>query len=130
KAISWTDSVYRAIQELHPDKRVIIGETGWATRFNPNKKGPGEQGTLIKGTVGIEAQKQFLLQLHDWVTRHKVTTFLFEAFDEPWKGGGEQSGPEEVEKNWGVFYENRTPKPSFREFVKQLKKHKSNQPIN
>ncbi|RMF56634.1 MAG: hypothetical protein D6748_13055, partial [Calditrichaeota bacterium] len=33
KAISWTDSVYRAIQELHPDKRVIIGETGWATRF-------------------------------------------------------------------------------------------------
>jgi hypothetical protein len=34
-------------------------------------------------------------------------TFVFEAFDEPWKGSPD---PHEPEKHWGLFYENRNPK--------------------
>ena len=56
--------------------------------------------------------------LHDWIVKNRVTTFLFEAFDEPWEGGGDSSDPDEVEKHWGVFYENRQPKPSFNNYLK------------
>jgi exo-beta-1,3-glucanase (GH17 family) len=94
-----------------------LGEIGWATRYDPTKKGDGQQGTLIKGKVGYEAQTQFLKELTAWSEKNKMTTFYFEAFDEPWKGGGEASGPDEVEKHWGLYYENRLPKPSFSSFL-------------
>lgn len=119
KAIFWTDSVYNALKNFHPQKLIVLGETGWATNFNPDKKGPGQQGSLIKGEVSFKAQEKFLSGLYDWVVKNKVPTFLFEVFDEPWKGGGEQTGPNEVEKNWGVFYEDRSPKPSFVAFLKK-----------
>jgi exo-beta-1,3-glucanase (GH17 family) len=117
-AIVWLDTTYHLVKELHPEKQLVLGEIGWATNYNAEKKGDGEQGTLIKGKVGVDAQEQFLIELDEWINKNKVTTFLFEAFDEPWKGGGENSGPNEVEKNWGVFYEDRTPKESFKNFIK------------
>jgi len=119
-AVEWTDSIYHAVQRFHPEKTVVIGETGWATTYNSEKTGPDEQGTLIKGKVSLQAQEEFLIGLHRWVNENRITTFLFEAFDEPWKGGGEESGPDEVEKHWGVFYEDRTPKKSFQNFLKQI----------
>jgi len=39
--------------------------------------------------------------------RDRIPTFYFEAFDENWKGGDH---PDEVEKHWGVFRADRTPK--------------------
>ena len=120
-AIGWLDSTYDDIQSRHPKKNVIVGETGWATQYNPEKTGPGEQGTLVKGEVSVAAQGVFLIQLHHWVETRRITTFLFEAFDEPWKGGGQKSPPNEIEKHWGVFYENRTPKESFVEYLKHVR---------
>jgi len=120
-AISWTDSTYRAIQSTYSDKVIVLGETGWATIYNAEKTGPDEQGTLIKGEVSTRAQGEFLIALNKWVEDNLITMFLFEAFDEPWKGGGEASGPKEVEKHWGVFFEDRTPKPSFERFLKSRK---------
>ncbi len=72
---------------------------------------------LIKGKVGVATQGEFLVKLHDWSTKNQVTTFFFEAFDEPWKGGGDNSGASEIEKNWGLFYEDRSPKKSFQKFI-------------
>ncbi|MBW6513198.1 MAG: glycosyl hydrolase family 17 [Candidatus Syntrophosphaera sp.] len=112
-AIKLLDETFDDVKQLHPRKTLVLGEIGWATNYNPDKKGDGEQGTLIKGEVGIKAQETFLLELDQWVRNNQITTFLFEVFDEPWKGGGEDSGPNEIEKNWGVFYQDRTPKTSF-----------------
>ncbi len=113
-AITWMDTIYfQEIKVMHPEKEIAIGETGWATTYNPAKVGPGEQGTLVKGEVSLRAQELFLIKLNKWINEKQVTTFLFEAFDEPWKGGGENSGPDEIEKHWGVFYKDRTPKESF-----------------
>jgi len=117
-AFKWFDSVYKDIKSKHPGKLIVVGETGWATNYNAAKTGPGEQGSLVKGNVGLVAQEAYLIQHNEWVNKNKVTTFLFEAFDEPWKGGGENSPPEEIEKHWGVFYENRTPKESFQNYLK------------
>jgi exo-beta-1,3-glucanase (GH17 family) len=120
-AISWMDTIYyQEIKPMHPDKEIAIGETGWATNYDPHKLGPGEQGTLIKGEVSVEAQEEYLIKLNDWISEKQVTTFLFEAFDEPWKGGGASTGPNEVEKHWGVYFENRTPKESFKNYLKYI----------
>lgn len=109
-SVEWLDSIYNSVAEKHPDKLQIIGETGWPTNFNKDQIGDGQQGSLIKGQVSTEAQKKFFMVYNEWVESKRITSFLFEAFDEPWKGGGEASGENEVEKHWGIFFENRTPK--------------------
>ena len=116
-AIVWLDQTFREVQGVHPEKLVVLGEIGWATDYDPSKTGDGEQGTLIKTEVGLEAQERFLLALDGWVHNNQIVTFLFEAFDEPWKGGGEYTAAIEIEKNWGVFYVNRTPKMSFTSYL-------------
>jgi exo-beta-1,3-glucanase (GH17 family) len=115
-AIEWLDTTFQEVRDFHPNKQLVLGEIGWATQYNPSKKGDGEQGSLIKGEVGIEAQYRFLIELDKWIKDKKITTFLFEAFDELWKGG-EESELIEIEKNWGVFYTNRQEKESFRDYL-------------
>lgn len=122
-AIDWMDRVYfRQVRASHPDKTVVIGEAGWATSYNPLKTGPGEQASLIKGSADMASQEYYLINLHKWIKKNRVTTFLFEAFDEPWKGGGDDSDPDEVEKHWGVFFEDRTPKISFINYLRNHEK--------
>ena len=43
----------------------------------------------------------------EWADKEKIISYMFEAFDEPWKGG---SKPNEAEKNWGIYKVDRTPK--------------------
>ncbi|MCF8345657.1 MAG: hypothetical protein K9G38_00485 [Bacteroidales bacterium] len=121
-AIPWLEENYQDVKQKHPEKQIVIGEIGWATDYSADKKGDGEQGSLIKGNVSVETQEKFLIKLDEWVNEQKVTTFLFEVFDEPWKGGGDNSGPNEIEKNWGVFYEDRTPKKSLKNYLNYKKK--------
>lgn len=124
-AIEWMDRIYfQEVRAMHPDKVAIIGEAGWATNYNTRKTGPGEQASLIRGNADVAAQEYYLIHLHEWILKTGVPTFLFEAFDEPWKGGGEGSDPEEVEKHWGVFYENRKPKISFINYLRHHEQRK------
>ena len=53
-----------------------------------------------------------------WSEAEHILTFTFSAFDEKWKGG---SDPSEPEKNWGLFFENRTPKQVMRELFGDLR---------
>jgi exo-beta-1,3-glucanase (GH17 family) len=105
---SWLDETMASVQ--HHGKPIVLGEIGWATNFNRDKTGPGEQGTLIKAEVSVEGQSEFLKGLDTWIIHTGTVSFLFEAFDESWKGGDDD--PRNVEKNWGVFDENRHPKTS------------------
>jgi exo-beta-1,3-glucanase (GH17 family) len=124
-SIEWMSNIFfNEIKKYHSDKTIVLGEIGWATNYDSTKTGDGQQGSLIKGEVSYAAQGLFLLELSMWIDKNQVTTFLFEAFDEPWKGGGENSGPNEIEKHWGVFYENRIPKESFQNFLKAYETEK------
>jgi exo-beta-1,3-glucanase (GH17 family) len=116
-AIDWLDETYTEVAKIHPTKLQILGEIGWATSYNAEKQGDGEQGSLIKGEVGVDAQGDFLIALDAWICKTQAVTFLFEVFDEPWKGGGMASGINEIEKNWGVFYTDRSPKKSFVDYL-------------
>ena len=118
-SMEWMSNIFfNEIKKFHSEKMLVLGEIGWATDFDSSRNGEGQQGSLIKGEVSMAAQEKFLIKLSEWINQNKVTTFLFEAFDEPWKGGGEKSSPREIEKHWGVFYENRTPKKSFQNYLK------------
>ena len=91
---------YKKIKEMYPDKLVLFSEVGWATScvdFSQMKEGQANE----------ENQKKYYDEFWAWTDSEKIIAYMFEAFDEPWKGGNE---PGEAEKNWGIFYEDRTPK--------------------
>ena len=106
ESLDWTRATLAAVQAIHPGKTVVLGETGWATQ----KHNTGEQATLIKGMPGEDEQKMFYEVFTHWAAQDKVPTFFFEAFDENWKGG---ESADEVEKHWGLFRADRTPKKAM-----------------
>ncbi len=103
EAVDYTGRAFRELCALLPGRTVVLGETGWAT----SKTASGDQGKYMKGAVGEAEQAAFCSAFAKWVERERVVTFFFEAFDENWKGGTE---PGEVEKHWGFFRADRTPK--------------------
>ena len=53
----------------------------------------------------------YCAELMRWSPECGVLTFVFEAFDESWKGS---DGPGEQEKHWGLFTADRKPKQAMR----------------
>ena len=102
-AMPFTKEQYKMVSQMHPDLPVVIGEAGWATQVHSE----GEQARLIRGVAGEPQQKQYCDEFVAWTTHNRIATFYFEAFDENWKGG---EHPDEVEKHWGLFRADRTPK--------------------
>lgn len=99
-ALEYTKQNYRSVVNHHPNKPVVITEAGWPTASNGRGIDPLN--------ASEEAQAQYCQQLGEWALEGKILTFVFEAFDEPWKGSPD---PLEPEKHWGLFYVDRTPKP-------------------
>ena len=62
---------------------------------------------MSPGAATIENQDIYLKSVDAWSEKNKITMFVFEAFDEPWKGGND---PSEPEKHWGLFDVDRKPK--------------------
>ena len=102
ESLEFTKQNYRAVAEKYPNKLVVITEAGWATSSN-------DQG-IPRAHVNQIFQKIYYQELSAWCKEDHILTFVFEAFDEPWKGS---SDPDEPEKHWGLYFENRTPKLAF-----------------
>jgi len=98
-ALEYTMHNYHSVVNHYPDKPVVITEAGWTTASN----GRG----IEPGNASEELQARYYEELLDWTTKEKILTFVFEAFDEPWKGSPD---PLEPEKHWGLFNLDRTPK--------------------
>ncbi len=98
-ALDYTKNNYYAVVDKYPDVPVIITEAGWAT--NSNGRG------IDPLNVSEENQEIYYHDLVTWSCEEQILTFVFEAFDEPWKGSPE---PLEPEKHWGLFKVDRTPK--------------------
>lgn len=106
------EEAYEEVSAFHPGVPVLIGETGWATRYEPTLSQPGGEGDKMKAEVSPAAQKRYVGELQAWSQRRRVPVILFEAFDENWKGGGASSPATVAEKHWGVFDAQRRPKPA------------------
>jgi exo-beta-1,3-glucanase (GH17 family) len=99
EALDYTDANHRAVADRHPGKTIVITEAGWTT---------GSSGRVIRPeSASQELQAEYLAQLTRWADERGVLTFVFEAFDEPWKGSPD---PLEPEKHWGLFTVDRRPK--------------------
>ena len=99
EAMEFTKSNYFAVADTYPHKPVVITEAGWTTHSN----GKG----ICPSNVSEEFQSVYYNDLMHWCEEEEILTFVFEAFDESWKGSNEALEPE---KHWGLFTENRKPK--------------------
>jgi len=99
EALEYTKQNYDGIASRYPNKPVIITEAGWAT--NSNGRGINPE------NVSQELQAIYCTDLVEWSEKEEIMTFVFEAFDEPWKGSLEAMEPE---KHWGLFTVDRKPK--------------------
>ena len=99
EALEYTKENYYSVANLYPDKPTMITEAGWAT--NSNGRG------IDAHNVSEELQQIYYNDLVNWSNEENILTFVFEAFDEPWKGSDEELEPE---KHWGLFKVDRTPK--------------------
>jgi len=99
EALEYTKQNYNAVQEAYPNKQIVITEAGWATKSNGRGINPEH--------VNEAFQKEYIEQLMQWCEEEKILTYVFEAFDENWKGSQEALEPE---KHWGLYFANRKPK--------------------
>lgn len=99
ESLDYTKENFYAVANKYPNIPIVITEAGWST--NSNGKGINPE------MVNEENQKIYYEDLIEWTTSENILCFVFEAFDEDWKGSPE---PNEPEKHWGLFKIDRTPK--------------------
>lgn len=104
EALHVTQENFHAVASKYPDTPVVITEAGWAT--NSNGRG------IDPHNVSEELQGIYINDLIRWSEEATILTFVFEAFDEPWKGSNDALEPE---KHWGLYYVDRTPKLVLRD---------------
>lgn len=102
EAMAFTRENYQAVKQAHPDKQIIITEAGWATASNGRGIPPENVGELY--------QEAYLRELLDWAEEEQILVYVFEAFDENWKGSDH---PLEPEKHWGIYRADRSAKPAL-----------------
>jgi len=106
EAMEYTKSNYFSVADTYPDKPVVITEAGWTTYSN----GKG----ICPSNVSEEFQSIYYNDLMELSQSENILTFVFEAFDEPWKGSNEALEPE---KHWGLFTVDRKPKKVMQNLI-------------
>ena len=99
RALDYTRQNVESVTDHYPDMPVVITEAGWTTGSN----GRG----IEPWNASQELQAEYVRQLTAWSRERQILTFVFEAFDEPWKGSPD---PMEPEKHWGLYTVDRRPK--------------------
>jgi exo-beta-1,3-glucanase (GH17 family) len=99
EALDYTKENLASVARLYPGKPIAITEAGWCTSSNG-------RGMHAEHAVQ-ELQAIYHQDLMDWTRAEGLLCFVFEAFDEPWKGSAD---PLEPEKHWGLFTVDRRPK--------------------
>jgi exo-beta-1,3-glucanase (GH17 family) len=109
ESLEYTRQNYDSVAQRYPHKTVVITEAGWAT--NSNGRG------INPGNVSEELQEIYFNDLMNWSDQEGILTFVFEAFDESWKGSDEALEPE---KHWGLFTIDRKPKKVMQKYYAGL----------
>ncbi|MES2714755.1 MAG: glycosyl hydrolase family 17 protein [Pseudomonadota bacterium] len=99
EALDYTRHNLASVASLYPGKPIAITEAGWCTRSN-GRGMPAEHAAQA-------LQARYYADLMAWTRAEGLLCFVFEAFDENWKGSPD---PLEPEKHWGLFTADRRPK--------------------
>ena len=95
-AVDYVFDRYHAVQQAYPNKPIIITEVGWPSDGQPFKH----------ATASVSNQAKFLREFLNRADVEKVTNYIVEAFDQPWKMSLEGSAG----AYWGIFNADRQPK--------------------
>lgn len=109
EALDYTKANIASVAQRYPGKPIAITEAGWCT--NSNGRGMHAEHAVQ------ELQALYYQDLMDWTRAEGLLCFVFEAFDEPWKGSPD---PLEPEKHWGLFTVDREPKMAVRSLYPDL----------
>lgn len=109
EALDYTKDNIASVASLYPGKTLVITEAGWCT--NSNGRGMNAEHAVQ------ELQALYYRDLMAWTQAEGLLCFVFEAFDEPWKGS---SDPLEPEKHWGLFTVDRRPKLVMKDVYAEL----------
>ncbi len=94
------------VREALPESKMVISEAGWPTTASEFPEQANE-----------ENQATYYRQILKLAKTNNITTFIFEAFDEDWKGDPENMAG--AEKHWGIYTIYRQPKQVMQESNKQ-----------
>lgn len=92
QAVGYFQDQYRQVVGIAKGKRVVVGETGWATAGNSTWWG----GTCKPSEANASA---YFNAISAWLAANKVEAYIFEMFDEPWK----YSAALNQESHFGIF---------------------------
>ncbi len=96
EAVDYVFNQYNEIKKAYPNKPVIITEVGWPSDGQP----------VRHATASIKNQAKFLRDFLNRADKEKVTYYVVEAFDQPWKQSIEGSAG----AYWGIFNADRQAK--------------------
>jgi len=108
EGLSYTIANIKEVRSALPEAKIVITEAGWPT-----------QASEFPNRVSEEIQQQYFNEILLWSKENNFTTFIFEAFDEDWKGN-----PHNIlgaEKHWGLFTIDRKPKKVMEQFFAEQK---------
>jgi exo-beta-1,3-glucanase (GH17 family) len=100
EAMAYSIANLQAVRRALPHSKIVIAEAGWpttASEFGPR--------------ADEARQRRYVEELPAWAAKMHMTTFLFAAFDEDWKG--DPNDPLGAEKHWGLFTLDRKPKQAM-----------------
>lgn len=97
EGLSYSIANVEKVKKALPNSTIVITEAGWASVASEFKERATE-----------EKQLQYYNEFMTWSADNNITTFFFEAFDEPWKGNPDNEMG--AEKHWGIYNVDRTPK--------------------
>jgi exo-beta-1,3-glucanase (GH17 family) len=100
EALPYMAAGIERVRAALPGKPIVILEAGWPTVASEFSDQANEAN-----------QTRHYGELRRWAAATNTTVFIFEAFDEPWKGNPHD--PLSVEKHWGLFNVDRMPKRAF-----------------
>ena len=95
-AVDYAFERYHEVAKAFPNKPIIITEVGWPSDGQPFKH----------SEASVSNQARFLREFLNRADAEKVTYYIVEAFDQPWKKSIEGSAG----AYWGIFNADRVPK--------------------
>ncbi|CAD6881593.1 probable glucosyl transferase [Methylomonas albis] len=95
-AVEYVFKRYYELQQLYPNKTIVITEVGWPSDGPPQKA----------ASASLANQAKFLREFLNRATAENVIYYVVEAFDQPWKIKLEGTAG----AYWGLFNADRQPK--------------------
>ncbi len=96
EAVDYIFDRYHDVQKAYPNKPVIITELGWPSDGQPARH----------ATASVSNQAKVLREFLNRADQEKVTYYIVEAIDQPWKQSIEGSAG----AYWGIFNADRLAK--------------------